>query len=355
MDHNSSYWIPLAKLTGSETWRHVSNDFIPKIDKRTQVEFEGHKVLVEESQGDTEHAVGFGNSIQRSRFMTVSGESHDVLRRLLEHARALMLKPVEDRVSIYTWDIGWDLQHVQAPRATDTVHIPPGDLEGVVEDARNFLGSSEMNELYSRLGIPQSRVYMFHGLPGTGKTTMAHTLAGKFGLNLCVIEFVKDLTDTQLRRAFKETPEHSIVLFEDLDCLFSARKSSDEALHNVSFAGILNAIDGVVHHKKLLVIITCNDRGVLDRAITRRVDYFLEFKCMERDEAARMFDFFFPGSDKSGRFAAMVTRHRTTANVAQKFLLKHFLKGADRVIEEDFGAFNEDYVKSMGDARHLYG
>lgn len=352
LDASSAFWPPLAHYVGSRTWSHAQDSFIPRLE-HTSIEYEGYHVTVQETVGDKEHAMGFGNSIQRSRTLLLHGAPRETLISLLEHARKLYHEPSRDSLSIYTWDIGWDMQHKQSPRDIDTVHLPPGCLKEVLDDADSFLTNEVVDSLYTRLGIPQTRVYMFHGIPGTGKTTLAHTMAGRLGMNLCVIEFVKDLTDVQLRKAFKEVPEHSIVLFEDLDCLFQARKSSDEALHNVSFAGILNAIDGVMHHKKILVVITCNDKSILDKAITRRVDYFMEFSHIGREEVSRMFSFFFPESPQADAFAAKVTGCRTTANVVQKFLLRHFLKGPLGVLEVDFASFNAEYRGSSG-PEHLY-
>jgi chaperone BCS1 len=354
IERSSIYWCPLLRFLKPHTLVFEDSMCHPRLQGPVSVTFQGASITVEEQTGDTEHVVNMSD-IRRHRVLVVRGSTHDVMTKLLEHAMDLYTKVDPDRVNLYTWDYGWEKCMEQTVRDPGTVYLPKDTYMEIMTDASNFMENKDIQNLYKRLGIPQSRVYMFHGLPGTGKTTLAHTLAGHLKMNVCVIEFVKEMTDVGLRKAFRSAPKGSIILFEDLDCLFEARKSSDEALHNVSFSGILNAIDGVMHHNKLLVIITCNNRKILDRAIIRRVDYLVEFKHSCAKELERLFGFFFPSAPDTmcASFGANAARTKTTVNVAQKFLLKNFLKGAEFCHSADFEAFNTDYRGSI-EPEHMY-
>ncbi len=51
-------------------------------------------------------------------------------------------------------------------------------------DARDFLASEEW---YADRGIPFRRGYLLHGVPGSGKTSLIHAVAGALGLDIYVI------------------------------------------------------------------------------------------------------------------------------------------------------------------------
>lgn len=85
---------------------------------------------------------------------------------------------------------------------------------------------SDMNEYlqpktecwYSNRGIPLRRGYLFHGPPGTGKTSFSFALAGVFGLEIYVISLIEpQLSDEDLSTLFNGLPRKCIVLLEDID------------------------------------------------------------------------------------------------------------------------------------------
>ena len=62
------------------------------------------------------------------------------------------------------------------------------------------------------------RGYLFHGSPGTGKTSFAYSIAGFFGLSIyCISLADPSLTDSFLAILFDDLPSRCIVLMEDVD------------------------------------------------------------------------------------------------------------------------------------------
>jgi len=51
-------------------------------------------------------------------------------------------------------------------------------------------------------------------------------LAGKLGLNVCVLSLSSGMHDIQLTSLLQETPENAIILMEDIDCAFPSREES---------------------------------------------------------------------------------------------------------------------------------
>ena len=78
----------------------------------------------------------------------------------------------------------------------------------------------------------------------------------------------------------------SIVVFEDIDCLFQERKNNDDAKNMISFSAILNVLDGITTSDGQIVIMSSNFKNVLDKALIRpgRVDHIIEFDFMRKQK-----------------------------------------------------------------------
>jgi chaperone BCS1 len=90
-------------------------------------------------------------------------------------------------------------------------------------------------------------------------------------------------------------PMNSLVLIEDVDCVFHERKKVDDS-ESITFSGLLNAIDGVMSSEGRLLFLTTNHKEVLDPALTRpgRVDMDVTISNATRRQAMYLFSRFFP-------------------------------------------------------------
>lgn len=97
----------------------------------------------------------------------------------------------------------------------------------VLADINEYL-HPETPRWYANRGIPLRRGYLFHGPPGTGKTSLSFALAGIFGLDIHVISLLEpSLTEEDLSGLFASLPRRCIVLLEG--------KSHTQALHFCTF------------------------------------------------------------------------------------------------------------------------
>ncbi|KAI0398251.1 P-loop containing nucleoside triphosphate hydrolase protein [Xylariaceae sp. FL0594] len=240
---------------------------------------------------------------------------------------------------------------------------PVRDMRTVILDQEQKLQVlADMNEYlhpatprwYANRGIPLRRGYLFHGPPGTGKTSLSFSLAGVFGLDIYVISLLEpSLTEEDLGNLFTSLPRRCIILLEDIDTAglrrtgeekpadgeepavadadSGAAKESGENVakksasdsgaldikelakalkqetedqkKGISLSGLLNAIDGVSSHEGRILIMTTNRPESLDSALIRpgRVDLQVQFTNATKEQASELFLRIYDGDEERPR------------------------------------------------------
>lgn len=241
---------------------------------------------------------------------------------------------------------------------TNVAQRPVRPMKTVVLDSKQKLQIlADINEYlhpatprwYANRGIPLRRGYLFHGPPGTGKTSLSFALAGVFGLDIFVISLLEPtLTEEDLLALFNSLPRRCVVLLEDIDTAGLTRpkeeaeetateepkmngddpnsrggkgrrnpredgggksggpqndwKVSDLARElkkpwaddkkGISLSGLLNAIDGVASHEGRVLIMTTNKPETLDDALIRpgRVDLQVAFTNATTEQSRELFE-----------------------------------------------------------------
>jgi chaperone BCS1 len=224
----------------------------------------------------------------------------------------------------------WSSVSWQHKRPLGSLVLADGILEGLLDDLREFYGSAAW---YAERGIPYRRGYLLHGPPGTGKTTTVVALAGELKLSVGVLSLSsKVLSDEVLRTLVDALPAATLLLIEDVDCIFKERRTTDVQT-GVTLSGLLNALDGVSSRDGRVLFMTTNHPERLDAALIRpgRVDRKIELGYSTPDQARRLFLWFYRGCridpEELGvlaeRFAAQVPRDRVCMAAIQEHLLRH--------------------------------
>ena len=84
---------------------------------------------------------------------------------------------------------------------------------------------------YADRGIPFRRGYLLYGVPGSGKSSLIHALAGELMLDIYVVSLSSSwINDSTLTTLMGRVPSRCIVLLEDLDAAFtrSVTRSKDK-------------------------------------------------------------------------------------------------------------------------------
>lgn len=233
---------------------------------------------------------GWGG-FQETIVLRTLGRDPAILRELLTEARDVATSAGRS-VGLYVQTWGeWHRVREMSPRPMSTVFLPDNQAEKLLDDARKFFTKREW---YERRGIPWRKQYMFEGVPGSGKTSFIIALAGELGLDLYIVNLGDPhLTDQKLTSMLLRIPERSAVLLEDVDAVVKGREMSDQT--GVTFAGLINALDGVGSKPGLLTFQTTNHAELLDPVQMRpgRVDVRVRFENATREQAYRFFLHFY--------------------------------------------------------------
>lgn len=113
-------------------------------------------------------------------------------------------------------------------RPMKTVVLDAAQKIQVLADINEYLHPATPR-WYANRGIPLRRGYLFHGPPGTGKTSLSFALAGVFGLDIFVISLLEPtLTEEDMLALFNSLPRRCVVLLEDIDTAGLARTNEEK-------------------------------------------------------------------------------------------------------------------------------
>jgi mitochondrial chaperone BCS1 len=288
------------------------------------VRFRGRRVWLARERRELQNASG--TSAHHDKFVvSYLGTSRTLIDDLItEAAEVANTADVGTEISIAS-DGHWRHAGYRCARSLDSVVLPDGIAEGLLTDFRDFLGSKRW---YLDRGVPYQRGYLFHGPPGSGKTSIVTALAGELGLGVAVLPLSDwRLNDNTLASTVAGLPQRCILLIEDVDAAFKERKNPDIGL---SFSGLLNALDGVLAPEGRLLVMTTNHPERLDPALIRpgRVDRQVAFEHASSDQAVRMFQWFFRDArceldSLALRFAMLLHGQEVSMAAIQEHLLRH--------------------------------
>ncbi|KAG8221043.1 P-loop containing nucleoside triphosphate hydrolase protein [Butyriboletus roseoflavus] len=271
-----------------------------------------------------------GWSTRETLAMSIMTREHGILAGILQDAKNGYIEAQKDKITIFVSDRynsanGWRELATRPKRPLSSIILDPGITDLVVEDVRDFLSSKAW---YAERGIPFRRGYLLYGAPGSGKTSLIHSIAGELGLNVYIVSLSRSgLDDTGLSELISALPERCIALMEDIDAAFhhglsrefpqapstqtSDNPEQQQDMHNtgppaptgnrVSLSGLLNALDGIGAQEGRVLFATTNRYSSLDSALCRpgRMDLHIEFKLASRFQAEELFKRFYAPSSSA--------------------------------------------------------
>jgi hypothetical protein len=183
----------------------------------------------------------------------------------------------------------WSVYNKIPKRTLKTIYIDESIKSKILDDVLNFI-KPEVEDEYNAFGIPYKKIYLLTGSPGSGKTSLIKALCNEINYNLGMLTITKETTNTTLLNAFKYTDPKSIILIEDIDCLFNKRQATNDNAQ-ITFSNLINIMDGVLTKSGTIIFITTNHPEQLDNALLRpgRIDMILQINLPKKDEIEKLF------------------------------------------------------------------
>ncbi|KAI9459906.1 P-loop containing nucleoside triphosphate hydrolase protein [Lactarius psammicola] len=339
-------------------YRESDNAFTE--EERVDEEFSGKTRMrvVFQPTSDTTHTIfyrGHWLRVRRGRksngyemlSISVVARNNSILKQLVLQAKKEYEAEAVHRIQIYFADSygSWRYTDSRHKRPLSSIVLNPGVKEMLVADAKDFLKSEKW---YADRGIPFRRGYLLYGVPGSGKSSLIHALAGELMLDIYVVSLSSSwINDSTLTTLMGRVPSRCIVLLEDLDAAFTRsvsrskdkekdkdKKKSDSKSDNeeestssssgrsrrnrnkenlsdvntLTLSGLLNALDGVAAAEGRILFATTNHLDQLDPALCRpgRMDVWIEFKNASKFQAEHLFRNFFPSADADAALASNI-------------------------------------------------
>ncbi|KAG9313108.1 P-loop containing nucleoside triphosphate hydrolase protein [Chiua virens] len=315
----SNFDLHAVQMDSSEdTSAHSRNvTYLPAVSESYTLWYRYHWMRV--TRSIESHRGGW--STRETLTLSIMTRDHGMLSGILQEARNEYIEAQKDKISIFVSDRyqgnGWRELATRPKRPLNSIILDPGITDLVVEDVQDFLQSKEW---YAERGIPFRRGYLLYGAPGSGKTSLIHSIAGEVGLNVYIISLSRSgLDDTTLSELISALPERCIALMEDIDAAFhhglnreSPHTSSTQTSNDpdqqqeskgppvpggnrVSLSGLLNALDGIGAQEGRVLFATTNKYTSLDPALCRpgRMDLHIEFNLASQFQAEELFKRFY--------------------------------------------------------------
>lgn len=266
-------------------------------------DFEGVNVYFETANNDALNKVGEMMEV-KTKFWTPSVSlrfnttNRDVIYRFIYEVAALGLQKREHVPYVKVWQWGsWE--NAKPCPQSNRVILPMGQYEELSSDLNHFL---ENKAWYESVQIPYRRGYLFHGIPGSGKTTLAASVASDFGLNLCLMDISK-VSQDDFHNALRRLPGKSILHLEDVDAAFTKDNEDDgeedqqdktqrrlSANPTLTLSTMLNGLDGLMAPEDRILTMTTNHIERIDHALIRpgRVDHMIKFEAAKADQILRL-------------------------------------------------------------------
>jgi chaperone BCS1 len=232
--------------------------------------------------------------------------SPTILKQFFDDCRGAYLKLAKNKTTIFEHCSGkWKRTNLKSTKPVSTVVMNEEVKEGLLQDIESFL-KPKAPAWHASRGIPYRKGYLLHGPPGTGKSSLCLSLAGRFDLDVYILN-ISAADGHSLGALFAELPPRCLLLLEDVDAVGVAQprqgesditQAKEDAAQSrplpqgkLSLSNILNALDGVSAQDGRLLMMTTNHLGRLDPALIRagRVDKKIELPKADKDVIFRLF------------------------------------------------------------------
>lgn len=176
-----------------------------------------------------------------------------------------------------------------------------GGMDKALKELCELILHIKHPEMYKHIGLPPPRGFLLHGAPGTGKTLLAHAIAGQLDVLLLevpateLVAGVSGESEERIREIFEQAATFApcVLFIDEIDSISSNRQTAQKDMERRIVAQLLSSLDNLSKLKfgdQVLVIGATNRPDSLDPALRRvgRFDHEISLGIPDRNARAQI-------------------------------------------------------------------
>ena len=159
-----------------------------------------------------------------------------------------------------------------------------GGMDKTLKELCELILHIKHPEMYKHIGLPPPRGFLLHGPPGSGKTLLAHSIAGQLDVLLVEVQAteliagVSGESEERIREIFEQAATFApcVLFIDEIDAISSNRQNAQKDMERRIVAQLIASLDSLSKFRfgdQVLVIGATNRPEALDPAL-RRVGRF---------------------------------------------------------------------------------
>lgn len=159
-----------------------------------------------------------------------------------------------------------------------------GGMDKTLKELCELILHIKHPEMYKHIGLPPPRGFLLHGPPGSGKTLLAHSIAGQLDVLLVEVQAteliagVSGESEERIREIFEQAASFApcVLFIDEIDAVSSNRQNAQKDMERRIVAQLIASLDSLSKFRfgdQVLVIGATNRPEALDPAL-RRVGRF---------------------------------------------------------------------------------